>query len=372
MMIEHIVGSIRYAASIIPGLRISLGWKVAALLLMLLMEGFSPSVAAPADSALWQEFKKKFVTPAGRVVDTGNDGVSHSEGQGYAMLLSHAHGDRKAFEAVWRWTQENLQIRKDPLLAWLWKPSLPGSGSVADQNNATDGDLLVAWALLRAADTWENPDWRQTAQRILREVRTSLVRPSSVGLLLLPGREGFEKPEGTIINLSYYLIPAFQEFEKIDPSPEWRQLIRSGLALMRQARFSQASLPPDWLLIRGKTLEPAPAFPRVYGYNAVRIPLHLVWGGVKDGRYLDTFRKIALPAAFIPATVDLVSGEPGKDRALPGMRAIYRLVSRNGDLPDGELHPVYQVVGEAEPYFSVSLGLLANLAAKESDRIIPR
>lgn len=368
MMMSHNIGLMLCLVPSFRPLRIAPVCKVLGLLLMLLAVGFPAAMAAPADSALWTEFKKRFVTPEGRVVDTGNEGISHSEGQGYAMLLSHAYGDRETFESVWQWTQANLQVRQDPLLAWSWKPSPQGGGGVADQNNATDGDLLVAWALLRAADTWENPSWRQASQRIVQEVRTSLLRPSSVGVLLLPGREGFEKPEGTVVNLSYYLIPAFQDFESIDPSPEWRRLIRSGLGLIRQARFSRAALPPDWLIVHGKTLKPAPSFPRLYGYNAVRIPMHLAWGGVRDGAYFDPFRKIAPPGTPIPATFDLTTGKPGKDPALPGMAAIYRLIDGKGDLAAGEMQPVYRAVEDSEPYFSVSLGLLANLAARESDR----
>ena len=34
-----------------------------------------------------------------------------------------------------------------------WKPSGSG-GSIADKNNATDGDLLIAWGLARAAAGW--------------------------------------------------------------------------------------------------------------------------------------------------------------------------------------------------------------------------
>ena len=42
--------------------------------------------ASAADQAEWLAFRNRFIAPEGRVVDTGNGGVSHSEGQGYAML----------------------------------------------------------------------------------------------------------------------------------------------------------------------------------------------------------------------------------------------------------------------------------------------
>ena len=39
----------------------------------------------PAD---WLEFRRRFIMPDGRVIDTGNNNVSHSEGQGAALLFA--------------------------------------------------------------------------------------------------------------------------------------------------------------------------------------------------------------------------------------------------------------------------------------------
>ena len=36
----------------------------------------------------WAAYKTRFFQPEGRIVDTGNGGVSHSEGQGYGLLLA--------------------------------------------------------------------------------------------------------------------------------------------------------------------------------------------------------------------------------------------------------------------------------------------
>ena len=107
------------------------------------------SRAAPYDGAAWRRYAERFLLPEGRIVDTGNKGISHSEGQGYGMLLAVAGGDRAAFDRLWGWTQRVLMVRGDGLAAWRWTPD----GGVADRNNASDGDMLIAWALLRAAET---------------------------------------------------------------------------------------------------------------------------------------------------------------------------------------------------------------------------
>ena len=48
-----------------------------------------PGRAETARSA-WLSFRGRFLVQDGRVVDTGNQGVSHSEGQGYSLLLAAA------------------------------------------------------------------------------------------------------------------------------------------------------------------------------------------------------------------------------------------------------------------------------------------
>jgi endoglucanase len=185
----------------------------------------------------WSSFTQNFVSPEGRIIDEGNNGVSHSEGQGYGLILAAANGDRKAFDRIWKWTQDNLRKRSDHLFAWQWKPSGSG-GSVADKNNATDGDILIAWGLARAAAAWGNSEYRASAREIAQDIRRTMIRPSRYGPILLPGGLGFEKPEGVVINLSYWVFPAFRALAKIDSSSDWLHLEHSGLNLVEAARFS--------------------------------------------------------------------------------------------------------------------------------------
>ena len=316
---------------------------------------------ANAQEQLWQTFKARFVQADGRIIDDRNGGVSHSEGQGYGLLLAQANHDREAFNRIWTWTNAHLYTRSDGLFAWRWKPGL--FGPQIDQNNATDGDLLIAWALSRAASSWQEPALQSSAVQIARAIRRELIRPSRFGSVLLPGAYGFEKPDGLVVNLSYWIFPAFRALATIDPAPEWQALQRSGLGLLEAARFGSAGLPPDWLWIDNNSLRVAPGFEPVYGYNAVRIPLYLAWGGIASAKYYQAFRQIgALQGDRLPpAKVSLPSGKFSRDAALPGMRAIYRLISGNS-LPPAHHYPCYPEAQTTEPYFSVSLGLLANCA----------
>jgi endoglucanase len=316
------------------------------------------------DGALWNTYKKDFLAPEGRVIDTANHGISHSEGQGYGMLLAESYGDRETFELLWRWTTKNLARAQDHLFSWRWNPA---GGRVDDVNDAADGDLLIAWALARAGEHWQNRAWRDSARMIAQDIRTKLVRKSEFGPLLLPGEVGFNKSDGYIVNLSYWIFPAFRGLNKISPSPVWRELETSGLSLLRRARYSSWMLPPDWLLVNGAKLRVAPGFPPTYGYNAVRIPLYQAWAGITKALYYESFRRYASDNNGEPAAeVSLETGELKKTPALPGMLAIYQLIAGSGDLDLSAMAAPYKGIAPDESYFSASLGLLSNLAALEA------
>ena len=60
-----------------------------------------------SEAKLWKTYKQRFVRPNGRVVDNANGNVSHSESQGYGMLLALAANDPKSFRQIYRFVDEN-------------------------------------------------------------------------------------------------------------------------------------------------------------------------------------------------------------------------------------------------------------------------
>lgn len=325
-------------------------------------QGFTLPRDAPGKET-WAKFKKEYVTADGRVVDDANGGISHSEGQGYGMLLAAAHRDLSTFSVLWNWTEENLRVREDGLFAWKWDPSRP-ENPITDPNNATDGDLLIAWALQRAGELWRNDRHVEEAKSIARAVRRSMVVESARGPLLLPGGAGFRRPGGVVVNLSYWVFPAFLDLRRIDPSHVWDDLFLSGERLLREARYGKWDLPPDWLLVGNDGgLSLPEGFDPVFGYNAVRIPLYLYWAGEKDSGLFAPFRAWASHAenAFrIPDQVNLETDEGGEYTVIPGMVAIYHLVD-----PAAVADPGPPADGFTS-YYSACLALLSRLAGKEA------
>lgn len=334
--------------------------RVFALALLVFVMGCS-GPSGP-DSQDWTSFKSYFITPAGRILDTHNNNTSHSEGQGIGMLLSVAHNDRKTFEQIYAWTVKHLQIRDDRLFAWTWSPD--SQPPVSDLNNASDGDILIAWALYLAAERWNNPDYRQAANGIADDIRAKLVRLTPhYGLVLLPAEKGFEARGRITVNLSYWVFPAFVLFERENPAPEWRQLNESGLKLLQVARFGRWQLPPDWLEIEKNQLHLPDKFAPHFGYNAVRIPLYLIWSKFDDTQRLEPFRvfwSYFVGGRFTPAWADLTDNSVDSYDMSPGFYAIRDLVFQQtkykSDLSDN--NPIDQ----QEDYYSTSLRMLAQLA----------
>lgn len=326
--------------------------------------GSAPSSLPVKD---WAIFRSALITEEGRVVDNGNGGISHSEGQGYGMLIAEAYRDRRIFDRIWGWTRRNLQVRKgDKLLAWKWTPE--DGGRVADLNNASDGDLLVAWALVRAWRTWGDFYYHQSAFEILADLRRQSVAIVRGRRQLLPGTEGFVHADGVILNPSYYIFPAFEELEEAFPGDGWQELAESGWELLREARFGRWRLAPDWVRVPagGAPLDLETGFPTEFGYNAVRVPLYAAWGGASR-RFLEPFVDFwssLSGGTEIPATVNLETNDFGLHPALPGMRAVaaFTQAFAQGSKPLLSLLPSLE---PGEVYYSAVLKLLVKIAVRD-------
>lgn len=256
--------------------------KRSARLLVSLALLLAGAAAAHAETTPdWQGFKHNFVSPEGRVIDFFQDQSSHSEGQGYGMLLAAFHDDEATFARLWKWSADNLRVRKtDFLFAWKWGQRLPGKWEVIDFNNATDGDTLIAWALLIGAEKWQRPDYRQQALEIIRSIREHLVLKRQNRLYILPGYFGFVEEAGLRLNPSYLILPAYAWFARYDDAAFWRQVHEDGLRFIgRCSAFSDFRLPPDWVLLKESALEINGPKGGLFGFEAMRILLYLSWDG---------------------------------------------------------------------------------------------
>ncbi len=323
------------------------------------------AAAAASDQAEWLEFRQRFITAEGRVVDTGNQGISHSEGQGYGLLLAEAFADRPTFESILGWTRRTL-LRPDGLHSWRFRP---GSIGADDPNNATDGDLYLSWGLLRAAERWNNPEFGRMALEIGQAISRRLVLEVQGRTLLLPGGQGFAEGNRILVNPSYYAFPALQALGQASQDPVWNKVVADGVKLLREARFGRWGLPADWVeLSRGETSAPtlAQGRPTRFSYDAVRVPLHLAWAGLTEEPALDAANRFwaETSASAPPAWTDLRTGQLGMELASTGVVAIARLAKES---PRGRANMLaLPKVNQSRDYYAAALTLLARVAAQEA------
>jgi endo-1,4-beta-D-glucanase Y len=340
--------------------------RVMVVVLALLAAFSSVSASgAPAPATLladgWRQYRERFVTAEGRVVDNANGGISHSEGQGYAMLIAERLDDRPTFETIWQWTQSNLLVRGDGLAAWRWSPETP---HVADHNNATDGDLLIAWALAEASDRWHVSEYKRSARQILEALATNVVASSRFGPILLPASTGFagkDQPDGPVVNLSYWIFPAFKRLRAVSDAIDWDAITATGKTLIGLSRFGPRRLPSNWISVGRAQPEPASSFPAVFGYDAVRIPLYLAWGGPSNRDLLKSFLPLDL------SVIDVKTDSPSQKLSDPDYGAIANLAECVGSHS-----PVQWKAFHGEFYYPATLHLLALLAADELSGACPQ
>lgn len=303
----------------------------------------------------WQVFKSCFIEDDGRVVDSFSK-ISHSEGQGYAMIIATAVNDRFAFDSLWYWTKQNLQVREDKLFAWKWQKNTP---HVPDQNNASDGDLLIAWALMRAAKRWSIPNYEKLAIEILRSLKEKAII-NKVKPLLIPGTYGFKHSNTYTLNLSYYVYPALNDAAMLDPAGPWSSLIASGFEFSSMA-LQELNLLPDWSVYQNydkRLTHPLDKHQR-FGYEAIRIPIYACWINQCHNNFtalVDKWSSTDHPPAW------LSTNSQANYRLSSGAMAVRDLLLKKGINKDHKLTSC----DSTSSYYSSILSLLAQLAQYES------
>ncbi len=290
------------------------------------------SVAYGQDNSLWEQYKADFVSSDGRVIDNHQGMISHSEGQGYGLRLAVQYNDRATFNKIWGWTKNNLKVRADNLLAWQWGKRPNGEWRVIDYNNATDGDILTAYALLKAGERWHDAGYRDEARKIIRDIRTNLSIGWQGHTFLLPGYIGFNHDDRIEVNPSYSILAAFRRFAQEDQRSFWEKVYQDSLFLIERS-FGKWHLPADWLILMDGRISISAGRNPYFGSEAIRILLYLA--SEKSPRYpqgvgkiLDTYKQIG----YLPRWIDLDKDSFSLQAASAGYYAIYALsAKRLGD-----------------------------------------
>jgi endoglucanase len=258
------------------------------------------------------------------------------------------------------WTRGTLRRPQDALHAWRFRPD--AAVPVDDPNNATDGDLLIALALLRAGERWQNAAYTELGRAIGCDLLANCVCQAAGLTVLLPGAYGFDHPGRIVVNPSYYVFPALTALAEALPDPAWEVLRTDGLRLLRLGRFGRWRLPADWVELNGTTVAPAREWPARFSWNAARVPLNLVWAG------LPTEPAVAAAASFWarpadacrPAWADLANDSVALYPASCGVDAVAALASVHRSEAES-----LTSVSDVTDYYSAALVLFSRMVAQE-------
>lgn len=335
----------------------------------------APAASIPADhplQAAWQAWRSSYIAPEGRVVDSFQQGASHSEGQGYGMALALSFGDAETFRRLYSWTESNLALRPDALLAWRWLPdALP---HVGDRNNASDGDLFYAWALARAARLFDVPDYADRARAIAADLVATCVvsMPDGSAEVMLPAAAGFLTETGFILNPSYWMPRAMRDLAAATDQPALARAADGAERLMSQ--MAAGGLVPDWVEVTGDGITLPPArFSANSGYEALRVPLFLVWsratGHPAVRNFTEAHRAADTGDLRAPTVFERGTGRVLEYSTHPGYRAVSALTACAGAQSAGSAIPPFDT---AQPYYPATLHLMTLVAQIEGyPRCVP-
>lgn len=317
-----------------------------------LVAGRASGAGAADPEAAWSVWKTLYLAPDGRVIDP-EQGISHSEGQAYGLILAQAFGDREKFSLIEAWSQTKLLTRDDALMAWRFDPE---TGDVA-QDTATDGDLLRAWALLRAVRDSGWAEFEGRAHAIASAIRNRCLGPDPRAAdewLVLPSAGGGLASRVTI-NPSYFFSRALRELGAAFAEPDLIRAADHGETVLRELAANGPV--PDWIDVTPDGFAPPTGHALRSGYDALRVPLYLCWSGRRDHPAVDVMAR-AFSQASTPGHV-AVATAPGSGVIAESDAAGYRAVQALATCaPLGS-------AGAQRFYYPATLWLLVSVAQRE-------
>nr|WP_318383489.1 glycosyl hydrolase family 8 [uncultured Enterobacter sp.] len=302
----------------------------------------------------WDTYKSRFLMADGRIVDTGNKSITHTEGQGYAMLMAVASNDRQSFDKIWNWTDKTLKNKQNGLYYWRYNPV--EADPITDKNNASDGDVLMAWALLKADARWHDARYAAASDAITKALLAHTVKQFAGYSVMLPGAKGFDLNSYVNLNPSYFIFPAWEDFAGRSHLVVWRDLVRDAKTLTGKMGWGNANLPTDWVsLYADGKMQPAKEWPPRMSYDAIRIPLYVAWQDPQSA-LLTPWRSWwqQFGRDRTPAWVNVTTNENAPYNMNEGLLAVR-------DLTLGMANGEPQITAQ-DDYYSASLKMLVWLA----------
>jgi endo-1,4-beta-D-glucanase Y len=211
---------------------------------------------------------------AGEILLTTNtqfDNGMVSEGIGYGMLLSAYNNDKATFDGIWKFAKRNLN--QYGLMPWLYTSSSQVASHSGAINNATDGDLDAALALIVA--TKRGWSYDQDAKNLISNLLKYCVTDGNV---LEMGEAN--NPKNIVIS-SYFMPGHMKVFAAFTGEQRWLKVADTNYDILKKALDKpNVVLTPFAMDSNGNTSASfADAFNSDAGRGPFRISTDYAWYG---------------------------------------------------------------------------------------------
>lgn len=238
----------------------------------------------------YKQWTKYYIkkTKDGAYVDTQpqlKEGVSLSEGHGYGMLICvlAARDGQRTQNLFNQMNHYYLAHRYDKTQLMSWRQTIQKGHVKQEKNNATDGDLYIAYALIEAAKQWprQKKEYLLEANHILSDILRYNYNPNQK--ILTVGNWATKDTKYYNMMRTSDVVPIlFDVFYHETKDKRWLDIKNSMLdSLQTLSQQHQTGLVPDFALVHSNSVHPvsndfvSSKYDGDYYYNACRVPYNL-------------------------------------------------------------------------------------------------
>lgn len=256
----------------------------------LVLFSISTNKEAVQEDSYW-DWYRNYVgqSTKGAYVNTGSKEkpIALSESQGYGMLITllaaqKGYAKETQFMRLFYYYKSFQISEENTLMKWKQEKTDKGWESV-DDNNATDGDLDIAYALIQAEKLW--PDsiehYGDAAQKLLESIKNNNYSEKT-GLLTVGNWATVDPKAEMLIRFSDIMPTYYKAFADFTDDPFWTKLeINATKALTQMSQETSTGLLPDFAWVGENSIAPVKPYEVAgkndgdYAYNSARVPLRL-------------------------------------------------------------------------------------------------
>lgn len=212
-----------------------------------------------------------------------------SEAQGYGMFITvlnekNIEGSKQAFDKLFAFYLETKN--KNELMPWK-QTIVDGKVENIHKNNATDGDLYIAYSLILAYNIWGDTVYKETASKLLNSILQYNYN-DNLDIITLGTWVTSDSEFYNIFRSSDVIPLFFKNFYDFTGDKRWLSINERMIGFLNDVSLSYDSgLVSDFIVVKnGKGTKPEgfvieKITDSQYSWNACRVPIQLAYD-VKD------------------------------------------------------------------------------------------